>query len=126
MWTRLKTTWIFKIGAMLIDYFLFSFYHFYKYEFSHVQVKSQHMNQNIRTTPKFSSYKNHSVDLHSKSIDWFLYDGNFGVIRYKRENESNKNIQTIKNTKDEKYKRRFAILYKFSLIFFIALHISTC
>ena len=30
-------------------------------------------------TPKLPSYRNQSIDLQSKSIDWFLYDGNFGV-----------------------------------------------
>ena len=30
-------------------------------------------------TPKPSSYRNQSIDLHSKLLDWFLYDGNFGV-----------------------------------------------
>ena len=30
-------------------------------------------------TPKLLSYRNQSIDLQSKSIDWFLYDGNFGV-----------------------------------------------
>ena len=28
-------------------------------------------------TPKLSSYRNRSIDLICKSIDWFLYDGNF-------------------------------------------------
>ena len=30
-------------------------------------------------TPKLPLYQNQSIDLQSKSIDWFLYDGNFGV-----------------------------------------------
>ena len=30
-------------------------------------------------TLKLSSYRNQLIDLQSKSIDWFLYDGNFGV-----------------------------------------------
>ena len=30
-------------------------------------------------TPKLSSYGNQSIDLQNKSIDWFLYDDNFGV-----------------------------------------------
>ena len=25
------------------------------------------------------SYRNQSIDLHSKSIDWFLYEGNTGT-----------------------------------------------
>ena len=29
--------------------------------------------------PKLPSYRNQSIDLFSKSIDWFRYDGNFGV-----------------------------------------------
>ena len=29
--------------------------------------------------PKLPSYRNQSIDLQSKSIDWFLYDGNLGV-----------------------------------------------
>ena len=28
---------------------------------------------------KAPSYRNQSIDLHSKSIDWFLYDDSFGV-----------------------------------------------
>ena len=27
------------------------------------------------------SDRNQSVDLHSKSIDWFLYEGNTGLIK---------------------------------------------
>ena len=26
------------------------------------------------------SYRNHSIDLHCKSIDWFLYDGEHGSL----------------------------------------------
>ena len=26
-----------------------------------------------------SSYRNQSIDFHSKSIDWFLYEGNAGT-----------------------------------------------
>ena len=29
--------------------------------------------------PKLPSYRNHSTDLLCKSIDWFIYDGNYGV-----------------------------------------------
>ena len=29
----------------------------------------------------FPSYRNQSVDLQSKSTDWFLYDGNIGRYR---------------------------------------------
>ena len=28
---------------------------------------------------KLTPYRNQSIDFQSKSIDWFLYDGNFGV-----------------------------------------------
>ena len=28
--------------------------------------------------PTFPSYRNQSVDLQSKSTDWFLYEGNIG------------------------------------------------
>ena len=31
-------------------------------------------------TPKLSLYRNHSIDLQSKSVGWFLYDDNFDVI----------------------------------------------
>ena len=31
----------------------------------------------------FLSYWNQSVDLHRKSTDWFLYDGNIGRERVK-------------------------------------------
>ena len=30
-------------------------------------------------TPKLPSYRSQSIDLLRKSIDWFLYDGNFGA-----------------------------------------------
>ena len=30
------------------------------------------------------SYRNQSIDLHSKSIDWFLYEGNTGTQWVKR------------------------------------------
>ena len=30
---------------------------------------------NLLTTNGSPSYRNQSIDLHSKSIDWFLYDG---------------------------------------------------
>ena len=26
------------------------------------------------------SYKNQSINLLSKSVDWILYDGNFGIV----------------------------------------------
>ena len=29
--------------------------------------------------PVLPTYKNHSIDLHSKSIDWFLCEGNIGI-----------------------------------------------
>ena len=29
-------------------------------------------------TPKLPLYRNQSIDLFSKSVDWFLYDDNFG------------------------------------------------
>ena len=29
--------------------------------------------------PVLPSYRNQSTDLHSKSIDWFLYEGNSGT-----------------------------------------------
>ena len=29
--------------------------------------------------PKLSRYRNQSIDLQSRSTDWFLYDGNFGI-----------------------------------------------
>ena len=30
--------------------------------------------------PKLPSYRNQSIDLHTKSADWFLYHGNFGFL----------------------------------------------
>ena len=33
----------------------------------------------------FPSYRNQSVDMQSKSIDWCLYDGNIGRERVKKE-----------------------------------------
>ena len=35
------------------------------------------------TLPMLSSYRNQSVDLQSKSTDWFLYDGNIGHLKVK-------------------------------------------
>ena len=29
--------------------------------------------------PVLPSYRNQSIDLQSKSIDWFLYEGNIGI-----------------------------------------------
>ena len=29
--------------------------------------------------PVLPSYRNQSIDLQSKSIDWFLYEGNTGI-----------------------------------------------
>ena len=29
--------------------------------------------------PVLPSYRNQSIDLHSKSIEWFLYEGNTGI-----------------------------------------------
>ena len=29
--------------------------------------------------PVLHSYRNQLIDLHSKSIDWFLYEGNTGI-----------------------------------------------
>ena len=29
--------------------------------------------------PVLPSYRNQSIDLHRKSIDWFLYEGNSGI-----------------------------------------------
>ena len=29
--------------------------------------------------PVLPSYRNKSIDLNSKSVDWFLYDGNTGI-----------------------------------------------
>ena len=31
--------------------------------------------------PALLSHKNQSIDLHSKSIDWFLYEGNTGLTK---------------------------------------------
>ena len=30
--------------------------------------------------PVFASYRNQSIDMHSKSIDWFLYESNTGIF----------------------------------------------
>ena len=38
----------------------------------------------------FPSYRNQSVDLQSKSIDWLLYDGNIGRYRVKKRSEQNR------------------------------------
>ena len=34
--------------------------------------------------PVFPSYRNQSIDLHRKSIDWFLYEGNTGIYCIKK------------------------------------------
>ena len=33
--------------------------------------------------PMFLSYRNQSIDLQYKSIDWFLYEGNIGMKKVK-------------------------------------------
>ena len=33
----------------------------------------------MHSVPVLPSYKNQSIDLHSKSVDWFLYEGNTGT-----------------------------------------------
>ena len=38
---------------------------------------------NPLTTNPFPSYRNQSLDLQSKSADWFLYDGNISSYRVK-------------------------------------------
>ena len=35
--------------------------------------------------PMFPSYRNQPIDLHSKSIDWFLYAGTIGMKRVCKE-----------------------------------------
>ena len=35
------------------------------------------------------SYRNQSIDLHSKSIDWFLYEGNTGLYWVKVKDSRN-------------------------------------
>ena len=34
---------------------------------------------NKKDVPVLLSYRNQSTDLHSKSINWFLYEGNNGI-----------------------------------------------
>ena len=46
--------------------------------------KSLTMNKNLPKSltyqmPVLLSYRNQSIDLHSKSIGWFLYEGNTGI-----------------------------------------------
>ena len=38
--------------------------------------------------PKLPSYRNESTDLHRKSVDRFLYDGNFGIMSSTLENST--------------------------------------
>ena len=33
--------------------------------------------------PVLPSYRNHSIDLHSKSIDWLLYEGSTNILLIK-------------------------------------------
>ena len=40
----------------------------------------------------FSSYRKQSVDLQSKSIDWFLYDGNIGRWKVREKKRKEKNL----------------------------------
>ena len=37
--------------------------------------------------PVLPSYRSQSIDLHSKSIDWFLYEGNTDTLWVKRKNK---------------------------------------
>ena len=45
----------------------------------------------------FPSYRNQSIDVHSKSIIWFLYEGNTGIYWVKHQpHKMVKHIQTIR------------------------------
>ena len=59
---------------------------FYKLDFTYILPK--HLLELLKVrfskalthqTPKLSSYRNQSIDLQGKLIDWFQYDGKFGV-----------------------------------------------
>ena len=45
------------------------------------KVTARNTRKNCLThlVPVLPSYRNQSIDLHSKSIDWFLYEGNTGT-----------------------------------------------
>ena len=49
------------------------------------------------TTLMLRQYRNHSIDLECKSIDWFLYEGNIGMTWFK--NSSHKKFKTEKSQK---------------------------
>ena len=38
--------------------------------------------------PVLPSYRNQSIDLHSKSIDWFLYVDNTGIFNQSKDLQS--------------------------------------
>ena len=44
----------------------------------------------------FPSYRNQSVDLLSKSTDWFLYDGNIDRYKVNKQNKINKHTFGLK------------------------------
>ena len=41
--------------------------------------RDAHIQSLIHSTLKMLSHRNQPLDLQSKSIDWFLFDGNFAV-----------------------------------------------
>ena len=52
---------------------------FYDNGVCHERVKQQLVSLLNPLNVKVAIYRNHSIDLLCKLIDWFVYDGNFGV-----------------------------------------------
>ena len=49
--------------------------------------------------PVLPSYRPQSIDLHSKSTDWFLYEGNTGILWVKYLATNSYCYRDIKSTK---------------------------
>ena len=74
--------------------------------------------------PKLPSYRNESTDLHRKSVDRFLYDGNFGIMSSTLENSTSDFLWVIiKNMYIMEMKTlnyfRLVLIMKYNLTFYI-------
>ena len=47
--------------------------------------------------PVLPSYRNQSIDLRSKSIDWFLYEGNTGILPMMKIKDRQSNLEVEDN-----------------------------
>ena len=61
--------------------------------------------------PVFSSYRNQSIDLHNKSIGWFLYEGNTTFNGLICSNLLNITSEIQQQDLDKKYRDNFKYFF---------------